>query len=279
MSVSDAQKRASAKYNKEKTRLINIRLMLSSDADILDHLDKLPNKQGYIKSLIRADMELHPIPDVPAQNLTKCEEEKSMKTWYIIDDLDATPIRAKSEDDAARIMRETWLALSEHDRAKRTCFYTALCAKDDDGCVDLDSAEHAHDAADADQVMLMHYNELLREMTERYRSVLESDGQCQYKIYIWSDGEIECLEGQNGDSTRLAPRSCERRSLYYVTTIAAPCVDVFDLAFMDRPDDPAELEADKAEAIDCLVNAYDEEAEARLDAAIAEACEFSHTAP
>lgn len=260
MSVSEAQKRASAKYNKKNTKLFNIRLMLTTDADIITFLDTKANKQGYVKSLIRADI---------ARNLTEKKEAPRMKTWYIIDDLDATPISAKSEDDAARIMRETWLALSEHDRAKRTCFYTALCAKDDDGCVDLDSAEHAHDATDADQVMLMHYNELLREMTERYRNVLESDGQCQYKVYIWEDGEIECLCGPNGDNTCLAPNRGEHRKLYYVTTIDAPYVDVFSLS----GEDPSECS--KEDAIDWLVDTYDDEARAHLNQAIDDAAEDS----
>jgi hypothetical protein len=71
MSVSEAQKRASAKYNKEHTTLITIRCG-PNDADILEALATLKNKQGYIKSLIRADVarakseaEAHG----PAQNL------------------------------------------------------------------------------------------------------------------------------------------------------------------------------------------------------------------
>lgn len=46
----------STKWNKENTKLITLRLGKVHDADILAYLDTLPNKQGYIKSLIRADM-------------------------------------------------------------------------------------------------------------------------------------------------------------------------------------------------------------------------------
>ena len=56
MTVSDAQKRANAKFEREKTRSIKIKLTKSTDADILAKLDSVGNKQGYIKALIRADL-------------------------------------------------------------------------------------------------------------------------------------------------------------------------------------------------------------------------------
>lgn len=45
------------KYNKEKTTVINVRLVKSTEADILEQLEKQENKAGYIKSLIRKDIE------------------------------------------------------------------------------------------------------------------------------------------------------------------------------------------------------------------------------
>ena len=56
MTTSEAQKRANARYQKESTKNISIRFM-PGDADILAWLDEQPNKAGYVKSLIRADME------------------------------------------------------------------------------------------------------------------------------------------------------------------------------------------------------------------------------
>lgn len=56
MTVSDAQKRANAKFEREKTRSIKIKLTKSTDADILAKLDAVGNKQGYIKKLIRDDL-------------------------------------------------------------------------------------------------------------------------------------------------------------------------------------------------------------------------------
>lgn len=54
--VSEAQKRAVAKYDKANTRKIVLKLNLKHDSDILDRLEQVPSKQGYIKDLIRADL-------------------------------------------------------------------------------------------------------------------------------------------------------------------------------------------------------------------------------
>jgi len=44
-------------YMKSKCKGIYLTFVLSTDADILDHLDQQPNRQGYIKALIRADID------------------------------------------------------------------------------------------------------------------------------------------------------------------------------------------------------------------------------
>ena len=46
----------SIKYDKENTKRVFIKLNKNTDKDILDHLDSIQNKQGYIKELIRKDM-------------------------------------------------------------------------------------------------------------------------------------------------------------------------------------------------------------------------------
>jgi hypothetical protein len=48
---------AHARYQREKTKVIPVRLFLSTDKDILDRLDQQTNKAGYIKRLIREDIE------------------------------------------------------------------------------------------------------------------------------------------------------------------------------------------------------------------------------
>ena len=53
---SEARRRAVAKYDASHTRQIKLKLNLKEDRDILDKLDQVGNKQGYIKNLIRADI-------------------------------------------------------------------------------------------------------------------------------------------------------------------------------------------------------------------------------
>lgn len=45
------------KYDKANTTQIRMKLNLKTDADILAKLESVGNKQGYIKALIRADIE------------------------------------------------------------------------------------------------------------------------------------------------------------------------------------------------------------------------------
>jgi len=56
MASSEAHKRASAKYDAANTTRVFIKLNDKTDADILQKLDSVENKQGYIKDLIRADI-------------------------------------------------------------------------------------------------------------------------------------------------------------------------------------------------------------------------------
>ena len=56
MATSEAQKRASAKYDRANMVQKVIRFS-PRERDLLEHLEKQPNMSGYLKSLIRADME------------------------------------------------------------------------------------------------------------------------------------------------------------------------------------------------------------------------------
>ncbi len=44
------------RYNKTKTTTVLLRLNKSTDADVINALEQQPNKSGYIKALIRADI-------------------------------------------------------------------------------------------------------------------------------------------------------------------------------------------------------------------------------
>lgn len=47
---------ASTKYNKNNVKQIKLNLNLKTDADIIAALDAVPNKQGFIKQLIRNEL-------------------------------------------------------------------------------------------------------------------------------------------------------------------------------------------------------------------------------
>lgn len=55
--VSKAKIRANNKSNKKNTKMICVRLSYNTDADILKKLDEVDSKMGYIKRLIRKDMQ------------------------------------------------------------------------------------------------------------------------------------------------------------------------------------------------------------------------------
>ena len=53
---TESQIRASVKYNKENTAQISLKLNRTTDADLIESLNRIANKQGYIKELIRRDI-------------------------------------------------------------------------------------------------------------------------------------------------------------------------------------------------------------------------------
>lgn len=67
---TDAQRRASARYDAKSTRQYHLKLNLKTDADIIAALDAQPSAQGYIKALIRADLTRDALrADVPPRHL------------------------------------------------------------------------------------------------------------------------------------------------------------------------------------------------------------------
>lgn len=53
---TDAQKRAQIKYDAANTVQYHFKFNRKTDADIIDFLDKIGNKQGFIKRAIRNEM-------------------------------------------------------------------------------------------------------------------------------------------------------------------------------------------------------------------------------
>lgn len=57
MEEKNKQSQYSMKYDRSNTQRIYLKFNLKTDADILEKLDSVKNKQGYIKDLIRKDIE------------------------------------------------------------------------------------------------------------------------------------------------------------------------------------------------------------------------------
>lgn len=55
--MNEARDRAIAKYDAANTVQIKMKLNKKTDADILKRLEEVENKQGYLKALIRADID------------------------------------------------------------------------------------------------------------------------------------------------------------------------------------------------------------------------------
>lgn len=60
MPTSDAQKRATLKYDAKNTKQYHLKLNLTTDADVIDRLAQQESAQGYIKQLIREDIKRNP---------------------------------------------------------------------------------------------------------------------------------------------------------------------------------------------------------------------------
>lgn len=54
--ATEAQSKASDKYNKENTLCVLLRLNFSTDIEIIKKLESVPSKMGYIKALIKKDI-------------------------------------------------------------------------------------------------------------------------------------------------------------------------------------------------------------------------------
>lgn len=54
--VSDAQRRASRKYDQANTKNYPIKINRKTESEIFNHLERCENVNGYIKELIKQDM-------------------------------------------------------------------------------------------------------------------------------------------------------------------------------------------------------------------------------
>lgn len=54
--ATEATKKAQKKYDQQNTRMVSVKLNKKTDADILKRIEKIGNKQKYIKALIRKEI-------------------------------------------------------------------------------------------------------------------------------------------------------------------------------------------------------------------------------
>lgn len=55
--ATESQRRASAKYDAANTTSIRLKMNINTEMDIIERLEEVGNKNGYIKQLIREDIE------------------------------------------------------------------------------------------------------------------------------------------------------------------------------------------------------------------------------
>lgn len=55
--ATEAQLKAGYKYDMKNTKQVHLKFNRRTDEDVLARLDEVPSKQGYIKRLIREDLE------------------------------------------------------------------------------------------------------------------------------------------------------------------------------------------------------------------------------
>ena len=116
------------------------------------------------------------------------------------------------------------------------------------------------------------YSEPIKEaMIESYRSVLNSYGKIQYRIYAWEDGEIERMEQVQGDNAYLQAKDIEPRELFYVCTISMPFYSPWDYSDHAAPEEENEREAEEREIIDYMVDEYQQNISDVIDDIITEA--------
>lgn len=83
--ATQAQLKASAKYDKANTKSIFLKLNIKTDADVLQYLETVGNKQGYIKELIRKDMNGSEAPAAPKNQIIEGSFEVGKEVIVMVD--------------------------------------------------------------------------------------------------------------------------------------------------------------------------------------------------
>lgn len=54
--MNEAQRRAQQKYDKDNARVYTLKMNKKTDKDVIERLDTIPNRNGYVKALVRKDI-------------------------------------------------------------------------------------------------------------------------------------------------------------------------------------------------------------------------------
>lgn len=54
--ATESQRRATAKYDAANTTSVRLKMNINTEMDIIERLEEVGNKNGYIKQLIREDI-------------------------------------------------------------------------------------------------------------------------------------------------------------------------------------------------------------------------------
>ena len=124
--LTEAQKKATKKYDATNTRQYHLKLNLKTDADIIQWLDKQDSMQGYIKDLIRADMEEQELLSKMAKRTQAIEDEISGMQVQLVDDYRDEDAIKVCMDEGHRIYvgRHDWFEYRiDVDAKKVLCCY------------------------------------------------------------------------------------------------------------------------------------------------------------
>lgn len=80
------QTKASAKYIKNNVKRIVLNLNINTDQNIIEYMDGIENKQGYLKSLIKKDMEEKRMEKFSLEDLQSWNDEQEREdTLYTVE--------------------------------------------------------------------------------------------------------------------------------------------------------------------------------------------------
>ena len=117
------------------------------------------------------------------------------------------------------------------------------------------------------EIINQYRNVIAESIISHYRTVLECNGKIQYQIYIWEDGEIECMEQPQGANNEWLESRTDRK-LYYVCKVGGTYFCPWDCTDERKPDDEEQCKQMEQEIIDWCMEEYQDNVGTEIDAII-----------